>query len=143
MREEFVVDGMRVVTRPPVAVAILSVVTLGIYFVVWWYAINREMEELGARVDPFVAVLATTAGIFLVVPPFVSAYDTAERLADLERRAGMDDRLTPAAVLALWVAAVPTLTVSFAWSLYLMQRHLNALVEGLRDGDVRIRPWPT
>ena len=31
--------------RGPVAVWLLSVVTLGIYVLVWWYKINREVRE--------------------------------------------------------------------------------------------------
>jgi hypothetical protein len=138
VREELDLGGVRVATRPPLAVAVLGVVTLGVYFMVWWYAVNREVHDLGARVDPLVALLAVTAGAFLVVPPFVSAYNTAERVAELEQRAGMIDRLNPAVVLGLWLAAVPTLGITWAYANHLTQRHLNALYERLRDGDVRL-----
>jgi hypothetical protein len=34
--------------RRPVVVAALGVVTLGIYTIVWYYKINREMRDFGA-----------------------------------------------------------------------------------------------
>jgi hypothetical protein len=33
--------------RHPFAVSIFSVITLGIYYVYWWYQVNREVVELG------------------------------------------------------------------------------------------------
>jgi hypothetical protein len=33
--------------RDPWTVAVLSVLTLGLYSLFWWYAINREMRDLG------------------------------------------------------------------------------------------------
>ena len=33
--------------RHPVAVPVLTVVTLGIYGIYWWYQVNREMVDLG------------------------------------------------------------------------------------------------
>ena len=33
--------------RHPVAVPVLSVITLGIYWIYWWFQINREMVDLG------------------------------------------------------------------------------------------------
>ena len=33
--------------RNPVAVGVLTFVTLGIYTVAWWYLVNREMAEHG------------------------------------------------------------------------------------------------
>ena len=39
--------GTTAKTRNPIAVAVLAVVTLGIYLVCWWYFINRELADLG------------------------------------------------------------------------------------------------
>ena len=33
--------------RNIIAVAVLSVITLGIYLVCWWYFVNRELADLG------------------------------------------------------------------------------------------------
>ena len=39
--------GATAKVRSPVAVAILTVVTLGIYLLFWWYFINRELADYG------------------------------------------------------------------------------------------------
>ena len=33
--------------RHPVAVPVLSFITLGIYYIYWWYQVNREVVDLG------------------------------------------------------------------------------------------------
>ena len=43
--------GSTAKVRNPVAVAVLAVVTLGIYLVCWWYFINRELADLGRAGD--------------------------------------------------------------------------------------------
>ena len=42
--------GATAKVRSPVAVAILSVITLGIYLIFWWYFINREMADYGRAI---------------------------------------------------------------------------------------------
>jgi Domain of unknown function (DUF4234) len=37
----------RVKIRNPWAVALLPLITLGIYHLVWWYRINRELHDYG------------------------------------------------------------------------------------------------
>ena len=73
--------------RSPVGVLLLNLITVGIYGIYWWYAINREMAELGrARNDPSLgeepgrSLLAVTLGAFLIVPPFVSLWNTCKRI---------------------------------------------------------------
>lgn len=39
--------GATAKVRNVVAVAVLSVVTLGIYLIFWWYFINRELADYG------------------------------------------------------------------------------------------------
>ncbi len=58
--------------------ALLPFVTFGIYFWVWWYKINRELRDLGAKTgrsdlgtSPGLSLLAMTLGILLIVPPLV------------------------------------------------------------------------
>jgi Domain of unknown function (DUF4234) len=77
--------------RHPWGVIGLSLITLGIYYVFWWYFINREMKYLGnARgVDlgqsPGMSVLAITLGAFLIVPPFVSVWMTGRRMEGAQK----------------------------------------------------------
>jgi hypothetical protein len=65
--------------------------TLGIYHLVWWYKINREVRDVGAgiEVSPGIAVVAISLGAFIIVPPFVSVYRTGERIGRAQAAAGM------------------------------------------------------
>jgi hypothetical protein len=65
--------------------------TLGIYHLVWWYKINREVRDVGADIDmsPGIAVVAITLGALIIVPPFVSIYRTGERIGRVQTAAGM------------------------------------------------------
>jgi len=69
-------DEVRV--RNPWAVALLPIVTFGVYHFVWWYRINRELGDLGrARgqdlgQSPTRSLLALFPGMFLLIPPLVS-----------------------------------------------------------------------
>ncbi len=77
--------------RQPLAVWLgLPLITLGIYYFVWWYKINNEARRFleDQSISPGVSVLAVTLGSLVVVPPFVSAYNTTGRVARMQERAG-------------------------------------------------------
>lgn len=78
-------------TRGPVAVWLLSLVTLGIYFLVWWYKINREVRDFAASIEvsPGIATLAVSVGSLVVVPPVVSIVRTGQRIAIAQQSAGL------------------------------------------------------
>jgi hypothetical protein len=78
-------------TRGPVAVWLLSAVTLGIYFLIWWYKINREVRDFAPSigVSPGVATLAVSVGSLVVVPPIVSIVRTGRRIAAAQQSAGL------------------------------------------------------
>jgi hypothetical protein len=81
--------------RQPWVVVALCVLTLGIYALVWYYKINREMRDFGieqrdnelAKSRPWVSLLAVTLGALLVVPRLVSLIRTVLRLQSVERLA--------------------------------------------------------
>src|SRR5215813_14010383 len=65
-------------------------ITLGIYFFVWYYEVN-----------PAVSVIAVLFGWIIIVPPFVSIYRTGERIAQMQRAAGMEATCLPIVGLLL------------------------------------------
>ena len=81
--------------RNPWVVLILSIITLGIYYVFWYYFINREMKHLGQAngVDlgdsPGLSVIAITIGALIIVPPFVSIWKTGRRMEGSQRVVGV------------------------------------------------------
>jgi Domain of unknown function (DUF4234) len=73
--------------RHPVAVAALSVVTIGIYFLYWWYQVNREMVDLGRARNaeglgdnPTLSLLAMFPGVLIIIPPYFSLYNGVQRI---------------------------------------------------------------
>ncbi|MEU6113295.1 DUF4234 domain-containing protein [Streptomyces sp. NPDC047117] len=71
---------------------IWPLITLGIYFFVWYYKINREARDFDRRLDvnPVLAMLAQLIGWIIIVPPFVSTYRTGKRIAHMQRAAGLE-----------------------------------------------------
>ena len=67
-------------------------ITLGIYFFVWYYKVNREARDFDPRIEvsPGVSVIAVLFGWIIIVPPFVSIYRTGERIATMQRSAGLE-----------------------------------------------------
>jgi hypothetical protein len=89
--------GSTAKTRDPLGVALLTFLTLGIYFFVWYYKANREMSELGrARGtdelgdNPGSSVLAVTLGALIIVPAIVSLYNTFARTQAAARLTGVE-----------------------------------------------------
>jgi Domain of unknown function (DUF4234) len=99
--------------RRPWAVALLSILTLGIYSVVWYYKVNREMRDYGAsRGDsdlagskPVQSVLAVTIGGVLVIPTLVSYVRMVGRVQRVERIATGESR-GGAGLIALLLGSV-------------------------------------
>jgi Kef-type K+ transport system membrane component KefB len=105
MARDIVIDGSSVKVRHPLAPLGLGLITLGVYPLVWYFKINSELRSQGEDVSPGVALLAITLGAFLIVPPFVSIYNTAERIRRVQERKGVDNPIS--AVLALVLLFIP------------------------------------
>ena len=110
--------------RSPLAVAILSIVTIGIYLVFWWYFINREMADLGrARgtdelgESPGLSTLALFPGALIIVPAIWTTVTTFRRVQATQRLTGQ----TP---VNGWLGLVLYLVISPALYAY-MQSGLN------------------
>jgi Domain of unknown function (DUF4234) len=81
--------------RNPIAVAIFTIITLGIYLIFWWYYTNREMADYGrARGtlalgdNPVLSTLALFPGAFLVVPAIWTTVTTFKRIQAAQRLNG-------------------------------------------------------
>lgn len=124
MAEEARVRGAAVKIRSPILVFVWSFVTFGIYYVVWYYKINRELRDAaGIAVSPGVALLAVTLGWIIIVPPFVSWYRTFERVAEAQRGAGLAQEASPVLGFILFVLAVFLVPVEVVYA----QDELNKL----------------
>jgi hypothetical protein len=116
--------GSTAKTRDPLGVALLTLVTLGVYFFVWYYKVNREMSELGrARGtaelgdSPGNSLLAVTLGALIIVPAIVSVYNTFVRTQAAARLTGVEP-------LNGWIALAFYLLLGIGFPAYL-QSGLN------------------
>ncbi len=117
MAEQLQVRGTTVKIRNPFLVFVWSLVTLGIYYVVWYYKINRELRDAsGVDVSPVVAIVAITIGWIVIVPPFFSWYRTFERIVQAQRGAGTTGEASPILGFILYVIAVFLLPVEVIYA---------------------------
>jgi hypothetical protein len=115
--ERLQVDGTTVKLRNPFLVFVWSLVTLGVYYLVWYYKINRELRDAsGVNVSPVIALLAVTVGWLVIVPPFVSWYRTFERIVEAQRRSAVTSEASPILGFILYVIAVFVLPVEVIYA---------------------------
>ena len=107
MAEELQVGTSRVKIRNPFGVFALAIVTLGIYYLVWYYKVNRELRDAaGIDVSPIVALLAITIGWVIIVPPFLSWYRTFQRIQQAQQQARVTSEANPILGFILYVIAL-------------------------------------
>jgi Domain of unknown function (DUF4234) len=86
----------RVKIRSPWAAALLPIVTLGIYHLVWWYRINKELRDYGKAKgydlgqNPTNSVLALFPGALIIVPALITYWRGTKRVMGAARIAGKD-----------------------------------------------------
>jgi hypothetical protein len=120
MATEHVISGTPVKTRHPFGPLGLGIITLGIYSFVWYYKINKELKGVTGEGNPTTSLLALLFGGFLIVPPFVSWYNTAGRIQVAQQRAGVQEQISP--VLALLLLFIPIANI---FATFYLQKGLN------------------
>jgi hypothetical protein len=122
MAQTVVVNGETFKRRNIVGVWLgLPLITFGIYHLVWYYKINNEARRFlkDDSISPGVSLLAITLGAFLIIPPFVSVYQTGVRIRRMQERAGLSSRIEPVVALVL--------TFVFGLHTLYIQSHLNQI----------------
>jgi len=117
--------------RNPLGVLGLSIITLGIYGIFWWYFINREMADLGQANgvpelgdNPVLSVVAFSLGALIIIPPFVTLWRTLKRIETAQNRVLGSNNISP--ILLFILSIIPLLNlVVFP----LMQSNLNQVWE--------------
>lgn len=104
------------------AVALLPYVTFGIYFLVWWYKINKEMVELGRKRgttelgdNPTMSLIAYFPGAILIVPAIMTLIGTYKRAKLAQQIAGVPESNQ----LNGWMYAIALLVISPVAAAYL------------------------
>ena len=86
----------RVKIRSPWAAALLPIITLGIYHVVWWYRVNRELRDYGREKgydlgqNPVNSLLAVFPGGLIIVPALITYWRGTKRIQGAARLAGTE-----------------------------------------------------
>ncbi len=85
--------------RSPAAVVGLSIITVGIYYLVWYYKINKEIKlhNPQIKVSPGWAVIA----LLVPVANLVTAYGTAARIRQMQLDEGASQTISPVVALLL------------------------------------------
>jgi Domain of unknown function (DUF4234) len=108
----------RVKIRSPWAAALLPIITLGIYHLVWWYRINRELRDYGEAKgydlgqSPVSSLLALFPGGIIVVPALITYWRGTKRVQGAARLAG---REPPNG----WIALILYVVISLGFWAYL------------------------
>ncbi len=117
--------------RSPWAAALLPIITLGIYHLVWWYRINREMRDYGKAKgydlgqNPTNSVLALFPGGLIIVPALITYWRGTKRAMGASRLAGQEP-------VNGWIAIVLYLFIAPALWAYI-QVSLNKIWEAEAD----------
>jgi hypothetical protein len=127
--------------RNPLGVVGLTLITLGIYGLVWYYKVNREMADLGKATgrteelgdSPGTSLLAVTVGALVIVPAIISIIHTFKRVQALQRIAGSGEPLNG------WLGLVLYLIISPALFGY-MQSGLNGAWQSSGGGALAAAP---
>jgi hypothetical protein len=145
MAEEIQITGTqsKAKIRSPLSVALLSLVTIGIYSIFWYYYINREMADLGrARGtdelgdNPGKSVLAITLGALIIVPAIISIIHTAKRIQATQRLSGVEPQMNG------WLCIVMVLVgLSIVFYAY-EQSELNKVWRTMAAGSASTEPVP-
>ena len=131
MAEEVQISGTNEIgkIRNPLGVIGLSIITLGIYAIFWYYFTQKELAEMGRvrnteelGTSPGTSVLAVTLGALIIVPPFVSIYHAAKRQRAAASLVGAQEGMEPGLLLLIWIFIAP-----IAW--YIYQSNQNRVLE--------------
>jgi uncharacterized protein DUF4234 len=82
--------------RSPWAVALLPIITLGIYHLVWWYKINKELKAYGEAKgydlgqNPVNSLLALFPGGIIIIPALVTYWRGTKRVMGAAKVAGKE-----------------------------------------------------
>jgi hypothetical protein len=116
MAQEKTIRGSEalVKVRNPWAVALLPLITFGIYHLVWWYRINRELRDYGYAKEhdlgqnPTNSVLALFPGGLIIVPALITYWNGFKRVQTASGLAGRE-RANGWIALILYLLLAPAL----------------------------------
>lgn len=128
------VRGVDIKLRRPWVAFVLAIVTLGIYYLYWYYVSNGDLNEYGetleepsnpVRVSAGLATLAVSVGWLLIIPPFISQWRFYRRIQKAQDLAGVEPKINHVLGFVLFLVALVLLPFEIPYA----QGHLNRLWE--------------
>jgi hypothetical protein len=116
--------GLAMKRRGSVAVWLgLPLITLGIYHLVWYFKIHKELKNFDQRqqLSPGGSLCVLLFLGWTLIGPLVSYYNTGKAVAAAQRAAGLPATCSPAA--SCWLVFV------FGLNSWYLQRELNLVVD--------------
>ncbi len=120
--------------RNPLGVIGLSIITLGIYGIFWYYFANKELAEIGKAHNtdelgdsPGTSVLAVTLGALIIVPAVVSIYKFCKRLQAAAPLTGADEGMEAGLLFIIYLFVSPV-------GAYIAQANLNKVLQAQAGG---------
>jgi hypothetical protein len=135
--ETVTIQGQSYLKRNPLGVLGLSLITLGIYGLYWYYKVNEEILRYTKddTISPGRSLVAVIPGFLLIVPPFIAYYNTANHVAQMQQRKNMNSQISPALVVLLGIL------IWIGMAAY-VQEHLNRVWDASTNGTVGASPPP-
>lgn len=120
MAETVTIEGQSYLKRNPLGVLGLSFITIGIYFVYWFYKVNDEILRFtkDETISPARSTVAVFPGGLIIIPAVIAVYNTGLHIQKIEEQRGLQGLISPALV------AVLAVIFSIAIGPY-AQEHLN------------------
>jgi hypothetical protein len=105
MAETVTIEGQAYLKRNPLGVLGLTIITLGIYGLYWYYKANEEIQRFtrDTTISPARSLLAVIPGALIIVPPFIAYYNTANHIVEMQRKHAMASQISPALVVVLGI----------------------------------------
>jgi membrane protease YdiL (CAAX protease family) len=135
MAETVTIEGKQYLKRTPLGVLGLSFITIGIYFFVWYYKINKEIKtfEKDETISPGRSTWAVTLGALVIIPAIIAYYNTAKHVQTMEQHVGVQQTLEPALVVVL------IFVFSIGNGIYI-QEHLNRVWDKAAGTQAPVAP---
>jgi uncharacterized membrane protein len=137
MAEIVTIEGNQYVRRNPLGVLGLTLITLGIYGLYWYYKANEEIKNYTKddTISPVRSLMAFIFGWLIIVPPFIAAYNTAKHVQEMEQRAGVQQQIEPA------LAVIFLILIAIVIGLY-VQEHMNRVWDRAAGRQAPVTPPP-
>ena len=131
MAEIVTIDGKQYKKRSPFGAWLLVIPTIGVYYFVWYYKVNKELRQY--LNDDSIKPGLLTLSLIVPIWNYYTIYKTGERVGRAEQRAGLTSSVQP--ILGLVAAIVAGLHIVY------YQTELNKVWEAARSaGGGRLFP---